>query len=270
MQRHELCLEYLAPQQIAARRAVLDIAVLPLGALEWHGPQNPIGVDLLAAHHVACLAVEQLEGGGVVAPALVWGLPRDSFFVDQTIATPEKAAGVYNTTPERIRGLTRHGGMDLQEQWLNYQRLVRMALEQLAGFGFKSIFLLAGHAPLVHFARAPAVAFTRATMMAGDTVTTAWAGHWEPSNQRCDHGGLWETSYMLGLDEPLANLAVLDERPELRGVGAGADAADATREMGQTYYRKAAAALAEELRAVAKMYPAVPPGHQHRRTYGPG
>jgi len=143
-------LEWLRPHQIAAQREKADIAFLPLGSLEWHGLHNPIGLDVHKIHHICCLAA-QIIGGGVVAPPLVWGLPRDSFFVDK--ANPEvtaKVALAYGTDDDTVRVFSSHGGMDTQEQWLFYQRLLRMSLEHLAGYGFRSIYVATGHGRSSH------------------------------------------------------------------------------------------------------------------------
>lgn len=260
--------EMMRPGELRDRRKLADIAFLPLGALEWHGIHNPVGVDFLASHSICCMAARYL-GGGVVFPTLVYGLPRDSFLVDQVASVRPKAAEALNTTEQRVRGFTSHGGMDLQEQWLNYQRIVRMGLEQIAGFGFKSIYLVSGHGPLRHFIHPVAVAFTRASVMAGDTITTDFGGEWDAALEKADHAGACETSIMMGLDPTMVDLESLKKEPKFLGVGSGADAVDATAQRGTAWMDKCARALAFEARWLVDNYPKLPLRHHHSREPSP-
>ncbi|WP_328344049.1 creatininase family protein [Micromonospora sp. NBC_00421] len=49
--------------ELAAVAAAADYAVLPVGAVEWHGPHLPLGTDLILAEGFAA------EAGGAVGPA---------------------------------------------------------------------------------------------------------------------------------------------------------------------------------------------------------
>lgn len=264
----ELCFEWLRPGQLKARREEADIAFLPLGALEWHGVQNPLGLDAIKAHHICCLAAEIL-GGGVVFPPLVWGLPRDSFFVDtqnfHDAELPAKIAAAYGTTTERVLGTVPHGGMDRQEQWLFYQRLLRMSLEQIAGFGFSSIYICAGHAPLIHFLRPVAIAFVRAMQMAGSPISIDWGGEGEAADLRADHGGRWETSLMMAINSPSVDLNCLDVNPEYKGVGSNPNAAESTGEQGEDWLCACAEGIAREARWMVEYHPALTPRCHHLR-----
>jgi len=257
--------ELMRPEELRACRQRADVAFLPLGSLEWHGIHDPIGVDMLASHSVACEAARIL-GGGAVFPSLIWGLPRESFFVDQTEAVTAKEAELLGTTEQRVRGLTSHGGMDIQEQWLNYQRIVRMALEQVAGWGFRSIYIVSGHGPICHFVHPAAVAFSRATLMAGDPVTTDFGGEWDAANELADHAGVYETSAMMGLDPTLVDLESIKRKPEYRGVGAGENAIESTEERGAAWIDRCAKAIAAEARWLVDNYPRLPLRHSHNQT----
>ena len=261
---HDVRAELMRPAQLRAARERADVAFLPLGALEWHGLHNPIGVDALASHRVACMAARKL-GGGAVFPTLIYSLPRDAFYVDTLAEFTDRIAEAYGTETRRVRGYAPHGGMDMQEQWLNYQRIMRMALDNIAGFGFRSIYIVAGHAPLVHFARPVALAFTRATKTAGQPVTVDWGGHWEPADAGVDHAGRIETSLMMGIDETLADPGELERHPEYVGHGSGANAVESTREEGLDRYEKSAAALAGEAKRMIDAYPNPTQLHRHIR-----
>lgn len=261
----EVRAELLRPGQLKARREKADVAFLPLGALEFHGLPNPIGVDYLSSHFASCRAAEIL-GGGVAFPPLLWGLPRDSFFVDQVDRVTDKAAAAYGTDADVVRGAHPHGGLDMQTQWQNYQSIIRMALEQIAGFGFRSIYVVAGHAPLTHFAHSVCVAFSRARAMAGHPVTTDFGGAWDAAELGVDHGGKYETSAMMGIDETMVDLTELDRHPEYNGIGCGSNVGESSAESGKQWLEDCAKALAEEARWMVDNYPDLPPRHGHRRT----
>lgn len=256
--------ELLHPAALRRRRERADVAFLPLGELEWHGIHGPIGTDGVKAHHICCAAAEKL-GGGVVFPAMYFGTPRDSFHMDGRAEVIAAAADAYGIDQSVLRGAGPHGGMDIQQQWIFYQRLLRMALEQIAGFGFRSIYICSGHGPLMHFVRPVAVAFSRAAAMAGRAVTTDWALESEPCGMRGDHAGKWETSIMMAIEPSSVDLQQIERHPHLKGIGAGLDAIDSTREQGERFIDAAADAIAKEARWLIDHYPQLPPRHRHRR-----
>lgn len=260
----EGCLEWMRPEQIQACRERADVVLLPLGTLEWHGVQNPIGVDGIKSHSICQRAVKKL-GGGAVSPPLMLGVPRDSFDVARLPEAEDKVAAALGTDTARLRGFAQHGGMDIQEQWLFYQRLLRMTLEQLAGFGFRSIYICSGHSPLVHWVRPVAITFARASRMAGSPVTVDFGGEFEAAGLDGDHGGLWETSLMMAADPACVDLDQLRDRPAYLGVASGKDAVDATIEQGQAWAEQCADAIAGEARWLVDHHPEQPPRHRHRR-----
>ncbi len=67
--------ELLRPSEVRARREQCSIVYIPVGSLEWHGVQNPLGTDGLKAHAICCEAA--LRYGGVVLPTLYLGILGD-------------------------------------------------------------------------------------------------------------------------------------------------------------------------------------------------
>ncbi len=65
-------MELMAPQQLDAAIAKKSIVYLPLGAIEYHGPHLPVGLDCLTSHGICLEAAKQL--GGVVMPPLYYGM----------------------------------------------------------------------------------------------------------------------------------------------------------------------------------------------------
>lgn len=67
-----LQMECLAPQEIEAALAKRSLVYIPLGALEYHGPHLPIGLDGMTAHGVSLHSCEVT--GGLVMPPLYYGM----------------------------------------------------------------------------------------------------------------------------------------------------------------------------------------------------
>ena len=256
--RIDLCAEWMSPLRIQARRKKADIAFLPLGALEWHGLHNPIGTDGVKSHALCCEAARKLEGG-IVFPTLYWGLPRDSFNVstgsDKTISLSAKAFG---TDEGRVKGFCNHGGLDHQDQWLFYQRLLRMSLEQIAGFGFKSVYIWAGHGPLPHWIQPVAITFARASKMAGRLVTVDWGSERVTAGLSGNHGGKLETSLVMAAEEDAVHLEDLEANPEYMGIGTNADALEATVEHGNDLVQTLTDGMVKEAKWLVDKYPDMP------------
>jgi len=67
--------ELLRPAEVRALRTRSPIVYIPVGSLEWHGVQNPLGADGLKAHAICCEAA--LRYGGVVLPTYFLGILGD-------------------------------------------------------------------------------------------------------------------------------------------------------------------------------------------------
>jgi creatinine amidohydrolase len=64
----------LLPHEFEARLKARPVGYLPLGTLEWHGPQSPLGADFIQASAILERAAERF--GGIVFPP-VWLGPDD-------------------------------------------------------------------------------------------------------------------------------------------------------------------------------------------------
>jgi creatinine amidohydrolase len=60
-----------------ADAAATDLAVLPVGSTEQHGPHAPLGTDAITAETVAQAAADAYDGEVVVAPALPVGVSAE-------------------------------------------------------------------------------------------------------------------------------------------------------------------------------------------------
>jgi creatinine amidohydrolase len=61
----------------AAEAVDTDLAVVPVGSTEQHGPHAPLGTDHLAAEAVAAAGVEAYDGEAVVAPVIPLGVAEE-------------------------------------------------------------------------------------------------------------------------------------------------------------------------------------------------
>jgi creatinine amidohydrolase len=68
--------ELLRPAEVKSLQEQCPIVYIPVGSLEWHGVQNPLGTDGLKAHVICCEAA--LRHGGIVLPTLYLGVLGDS------------------------------------------------------------------------------------------------------------------------------------------------------------------------------------------------
>jgi creatinine amidohydrolase len=166
------------PEAMREMIARSPIAYVPIGALEWHGEHNPLGLDGLKAYALCERTAERT--GGVLFPAVYWG-------AFDTVPFP--------FTLRFKRGIIR--GM------------VRPALEQLRAMGFKMIVILTGHYPpsLIKLLRKECQSFNRQggafAMGAPEQVFATDIDYYG------DHAGMWETSIMMALRPELVNLDLL-------------------------------------------------------------
>lgn len=64
---------YLRPNQLQAEIERFPLALIPLGALEWHSYHLPLGTDGLKAEFLLRKTAEKIGKGGVLFPTKYWG-----------------------------------------------------------------------------------------------------------------------------------------------------------------------------------------------------
>lgn len=67
------------------RDADLDVALLPVGSTEQHGPHAPLGTDALTAEAVATAGAETYDGEAVVGPTIPVGIAEEHRHFDGTL-----------------------------------------------------------------------------------------------------------------------------------------------------------------------------------------
>ena len=125
--------EEMFPWQIAEVIAKTPIAYLPLGALEWHGEHNAVGLDVIKAHNV-CIQAARISGG-VVVPPIYWATDSREDLPDGSYLT----GGVEHGERYHVPG---------NMFWLRPQTYLDLLLdvyETIRRRGFRVIVVVAGH-----------------------------------------------------------------------------------------------------------------------------
>jgi creatinine amidohydrolase len=155
-----------------AERAPDALVVVPVGAVEQHGPHLPVGTDSMVVEEVARRAAEH------VAPAV------------PTLVTPTLRFGSSH------HHLPWAGALSLSSE--AFLRAVGDLLGSLARTGFRTVFILNGHGgndELLQVAARDAALAHELHVAAASYWTLAFAGDpWIPG-----HAGMFETSLVLAL-----------------------------------------------------------------------
>jgi creatinine amidohydrolase len=220
----------LRPRQLVARRRALPVAYLGLGILEWHGLHNPLGLDGLKAHGVACYLAERL--GGVALPPLYWGDNRAEIcerHLDPTVQTPPLESFDHAAVICAHMALSKDAfaadaaRSHLEGGWRLWEELMVHILFQAQTLGFQLIVPIPGHYPL----RGPLLhAIATYQERAGTSqIFVLDDALYAPDGSAGDHAAAFETSLLLALAPDLVDLAELDPDLAQRNIGVvlGAD-----------------------------------------------
>ncbi|MGW3623610.1 creatininase family protein [Streptomyces sp. NPDC000880] len=175
----------------AAQHAARTVVVLPVGALEQHGPHLPLGTDTLLAEHIARAAAADLPDA-VVAPVFAYGCSHHHL--------------PFGGTASLDTGALLAGLGDL--------------VDSLLVSGFAGVFLLNGHGGNAEIVQLVArdVGLRRQACVAGgsyfQTAANALvaAGATE-LGELPGHAGAFETSLMLAAYPHLVRLDAAPKRP---------------------------------------------------------
>jgi len=226
------------------RDADTDLAVLPVGSTEQHGPHAPLGVDYMTAEAIAEAGVERyaadFDGEAVVGPTIPVGIAEEHRDFDGTLWVSEDTFRAY----------------------------VCETMESLAHHGFDRIVVVNGHGGNVDALRECCGRISRD----GDGYAVAYTWFDAVATEELGHGGPAETSFMRHLRPELVHEERTEEAAEgaaeqwgewLNGTNLAYDSAEFTEsgavgdprngseELGEELLEEAAGALSELLDAVA-------------------
>lgn len=185
--------EMMRPEAVRAAMAVANVAYVPIGPIEYHGPHLPLGVDMLTAEGLVRRTATRT--GGVVVPPL---------FI---------ASGVL---PLQM-GIS--FGLD------TLRHTVRSLLEHLRVTGFRLVVLFSGHGALdhLHVLREECDAIMLQNNGFG-AMTTMWNELTvDFEGDIHDHGAKVETSYMMELWPDTVDLDRLTDDRDAEFVGVYGD-----------------------------------------------
>ena len=238
----------LRPEQIVARRKKCPVAYIPLGTLEWHGLHNPVGADTIQAEGLAILCAQ--KGGGLVLPSLYYGETRVESLMEAGAADRQQIAEKMELSPDNFSA-EKHP-FTATEQAQNYHKLLIHILAEAESLGFELGVFVAGHYPLIDYARAAALHFNKRRYSRYHGML-AWAFMdylLIQDNYDCagDHAGGWETSHMLALEPQTVDLGTLPPKgQELIGVGGKMAPQDANADFGREIFEAAAEIAVKEV-----------------------
>ncbi len=237
----------LRPAQVVARRRACPVAYIPIGTLEWHGPQNPLGADTLQAEGLALRCAR--KGGGLVFPPLYYGESRVEGLMEANARDREDIAAAMELPPDNF--LPERQPFTASEQSLGYHRLLLHILAEAESLGFALGILVAGHYPLIDHARAAVLQFNQRRYSRHHGML-AWAfvdyllvrDQFEGAG---DHAAGWETSHLMALHPHTVDLSQLPPKGEpLTGIGGRIPPQDATAEFGEATLEAAAEVAVRE------------------------
>lgn len=224
-----------------------DLAVVPVGSTEQHGPHAVLGTDCFTAKAVAEKAVERLDRPCILGPTIPVGVAREHRQFPGTLWVTEDTFRAY----------------------------VRETCESLASHGWDRIVLVNGHGGNVSALRELCGSFTRDQV--GYAVPFTWFDAIDPAEMGLDiemgHGGPFETSLVQHLDESNVRADQFDaaaadgtdrwgewqsgvnlayDSAEFTENGVVGDPRDGSEAIGEKLLDAAAEELAELLRVVAQ------------------
>ena len=157
---------YLAETTWTEAEKDADVALLPVGSTEQHGPHAPLGTDTLAAETVAGRGADAYDGEAVVAPAVPVGVSEEH----------RHFAGTLWVSPDTFRAY------------------VRETVESLAHHGWDRVVVVNGHGGNADALREVCARLTRDGT--AYTVPFTWFDAVE-THLEMGHAGPMETSLLL-------------------------------------------------------------------------
>ncbi len=208
----------LLPHEFETRLRERPVGYLPLGTLEWHGPQSPLGADSIQASAILERAAARF--GGIVLPP-IWlgpdeatpgGDGRPLLGMDNYVAPPRQLPGSLYWVPEGLFLL-----------WME------AILTQAKRAGFRCL-VVEGHGPSRdvwgHAAMRWRGQYGLHLISARD-----FPGAWATQN---DHAGRNETSILMAVAPDLVDLSRLPASRDEEPLGIiGEDARDSTAAYGE-------------------------------------
>ncbi len=163
------------------RELETDLAVVPVGSTEQHGPHAPLGTDVLTAEAVADAALERSDRDVVRAPAIPVGIAEEHRQFPGTMWVSEDT----------------------------FRSYVRESVESLAHHGFDRVVLVNGHGGNIDALREVGGRLTRSDE--AYAVPFTWFEAVGDHSSDMGHGGPLETALVRHIDGKLVREDRLEE-----------------------------------------------------------
>jgi len=229
----EVRVQYLRPGELLHIMDKFPVAYQPIGTLEWHGRQNPLGCDALKAEAL-CIEAAKMAGGAVMPP-LYFGTDstRDighGLGCGMDAAAGFQLPGSFYKMPTRL-----------------LKDFYRAALGNYLDRGFELVIIVSGHNAMAQQYLFDELCYEMMTTDGRERVcfTMEYAVLEENDPRRhSDHAGFYETSMMMYLTDrvnPRANDNC--EAPEL-AISTTRPLKEASPSEGEEYFKLQAEGLA--------------------------
>lgn len=202
----EVRIQYLRPGELLNILEQFPVAYQPVGTVEWHGRQNPLGCDTLKAESL-CIEAAKKTGGAVMPPL---------FFATDSVRDLGHGMGC---GMDAVAGFQLPGSFYKMQNGLLKDFIKAACANYLSG-GFKLVVIVSGHNALMQQFLFDEICYD---MKSDDGVepvcfTMEYTTIEEGNPKRySDHAGYYETSMMMHLAGDRVNLHANDgyENPNL-------------------------------------------------------
>lgn len=161
--------------------ASVNVAVVPVGSVEQHGPHAPLGTDVLTAEAVADEAINRYGGDALRAPTIPVGVAEEH----------RHFAGTLWVSPDTFRAY------------------VRETVTSLASHGVDVVIFVNGHGGNVTALEEVSARLTRDGT--ARVVPFTWFEHVGEHRRRMGHGGPLETALLMCVRPDLVRTDRLDD-----------------------------------------------------------
>lgn len=213
-------IENMRPGELLSRLEQFPVAYFPLGTIEWHGRQNPLGCDTIKAREL-CKSVAQ-KIGGVVMPSVYYAADKD-----------------FESQEGTGYGMDGISGMVLPGSFyqIDLELLKKYLINGCANCfnrGFEMVVLISGHNPPIQEEVMKEVSEYFKNKNKKVIYSMECNCVMDESNRMCDHAGGYETSMMLHYNEELVNMKANEGyEQEVLGIGTSYPLETSSKEIGQ-------------------------------------
>ncbi len=212
--REKVLYETLTPGEFKKRIEKCPIAYLPLGTLEWHGEQLPLGSDGVQSEEFFIRLAQ--ETGGIVLPKLFLGPDfRDTIINGKELYGMDCGNFVpgskYSYPPQQLTGSAYYVPDSIFGEMINH------IMKQLSRAGFK-IVVAHGHGPSTMYVAKHVQEYKEKFNL---VVMNCWGNDSDKLCLMCDHAAANETSIVMHFHPEWVQMDNLSKDSSIWPLGVG-------------------------------------------------